>query len=288
MTQQTGVSRSPEALDIVRRDLRFGFADCDLRTWHPDGLHVAHFFNALSIFFPEGERFFMESVRRFRDRIRTPRLEREVKGFVGQEAMHSREHRRYNEALAAAGLPVERLEAAVKAHLDFVREHRSYEDHLAATIALEHFTAILADVLLSDERILGAADPRMAAVWRWHAIEETEHKAVAFDVYREALGGQRGAYARRVIIMLLATIDFWMRVFRYHFALVRADGAALDLRGWWRLFRFLWISPGGMRKLAKPWLDYFRRDFHPWQHDNLHFVKRWASAYEAAAPPAAP
>jgi predicted metal-dependent hydrolase len=282
MSTEPSTVTAPETLDIVRRDLRFDIAECDLRTWHPLGLHVAHFFNALSIFFPEGEKFFIDSVRHFRDRIRSAKLEREVKGFVGQEAMHSREHRRYNEALAAAGLPIDRLEAGVKAHLAFVREHRSPEEALAATIALEHFTAIMADVLLSHDGLLKDADPRLAAVWQWHAIEETEHKAVAFDVYQEVLGTGRAAYARRVIVMLLTTIDFWLRVFGYHFALVRADGAAWDVRGWWKLFRFLWISPGGMRRLARPWLQYFRRDFHPWQHDNFHFVQRWTAAYAAS------
>jgi predicted metal-dependent hydrolase len=281
MRQNTAAAKSPAALDVVRRDLRFDFADCDLRTWHPEGLHVAHFFNALSIFFPEGEKFFIDSVRHYRDRIRSPKLAEAVQGFIGQEAMHSREHRHYNEALAAAGLPVQRLEETVKAHLAFVRAHRAPEDHLAATIALEHFTAIMADMLLRDERVLAGADVRMAAAWRWHAIEETEHKAVAYDVYHEALGNGRAAYVRRVVVMLLATADFWLRVFRFHFALLRADGAALDLRGWWKFFRFFWIQPGGLRKLARPWRDYFRRDFHPWQHDNLHFVQRWTAAYAA-------
>lgn len=282
MTEQIATAKAPAALEVVRRDLRFDLADCDLRTWHPDGLHVAHFFNALSVFFPEGEKFFIDSVRHYRDRVRSPKLEREVKGFVGQEAMHSREHRRYNEALAAAGLPVEELEAAVKAHLAFVRKQGSPADALAATIALEHFTAILADVLLSDDRILAGADPRLSAVWRWHAIEETEHKAVAYDVYREAIGTDRAAYWRRAIVMLVTTFDFWQRVFRYHLAFVRADGKLLDWRGWWKLFRFLWISPGAMPKLIRPWLDYFRRDFHPWQHDNFHFVQRWTAAYEVS------
>ena len=260
---------------IVRRDLRFGLEQCDLRTWHPAGLHVAHFFNALSVFFPEGEKFFIDSVRHFRERLGAEQLERDVKGFVGQEAMHSREHRRYNEALAAAGLPVAKLEAEVKHHLARVRKHGSPANSLAVTIALEHFTAIMADVLLSDDGLLAGADRRMAAIWTWHAVEETEHKAVAYDVYEHVMGRGRAAYWRRVIIMLLTTIDFWQRVFRCHFALVRADGAAHDLRGWWKLTRFLWISPGGMRKLIRPWLTYFAGDFHPWQHDNSDLVERW-------------
>jgi len=281
MNEAAGTRPTPEHLDIVRRDLRFAFEDLDLRTWHPDGLHVAHFFNALSIFFPEGEKFFIDAVRHYRDRIRSPQLEREVRGFIGQEAMHSREHRRYNEASAAAGLPVDELEARVKEHLAVVRKRTTPADALAVTIALEHFTAIMADVLLSEDGILAGADAGMAAIWKWHAVEETEHKAVAFDVYEAAVGRGRAAYWRRVAVMLGTTLDFWMLVFRYHFALVRADNAARDLRGWWKLFRFLWITPGGMRKLVRPWLSYFRRDFHPWQHDNSDAVQRWTAAYAA-------
>lgn len=287
MSECIAPARVPQGLNVVRRDLRFDFADVNLRTWHPDGLHVAHFFNALSVFFPEGEKFFIDCVRHHADRIRSARLKREVKGFIGQEAMHSREHRRYNDALADAGLPIEVLEGVVKRHLALVRKQAAPADALAATIALEHFTAIMADVLLSDDRLLDGADARLAAVWRWHAIEETEHKAVAYDVYCEAVGTDRAAYVRRVIVMLATSVDFWLRVFRCHLALVRADGALGDLRGWAALFRFLFVSPGGLRKLARPWLQYFRRDFHPWQHDNFHYVEQWTASDAANAPPSA-
>ena len=270
---------APESVQIERRDIRFDLDTADLRSWHPEGLHVAHFFNALSIFFPEGEKFFIDSVRHFRDRIDSPALQRDVKGFVGQEAMHSREHRRYNAALERLGLPIARLDGKVKDYLEAVRERTNPQEQLAVTIALEHFTAIMAHVLLSDERLLTNADPHMAAIWRWHAVEETEHKAVAYDVYRVAAGEGTRAYLQRCIVMLLATVDFWVRVFRYHFALVRADGALGDARGWWRLFKWLWISPGGLRQLGRPWLSYFRRDFHPWQHDNSSHVERWKVAY---------
>jgi len=270
---------APESVEVVRRDIRFDFDTADLRSWHPEGLHVAHFFNALSVFFPEGEKFFIESVRQFRDRIDPPALQRHVRGFLGQEAMHSREHRRYNAALERLGLPIEELEGRVRAHLEAVRGRTSPQEQLAVTIALEHFTAIMAHVVLSDERLLTDADPHMAAIWRWHAVEETEHKAVAYDVYRMVAGERTGAYLQRTGVMLLATLDFWARVFYYVYRLVRADGALGDVRGWWRLFRWLWISPGGMRQLFRPWLSYFRRDFHPWQHDNSSHVERWKAAY---------
>src|SRR6476660_9560275 len=126
MAEQT----APESVQVVRRDLRFDLDTADLRSWHPEGLHVAHFFNALSIFFPEGEQFFIESVRHYRDEIASPALARDVKGFIGQEAMHSREHRRYNAALARLGLPIEELEGRVEAYLDTVRERTDPAERL--------------------------------------------------------------------------------------------------------------------------------------------------------------
>jgi predicted metal-dependent hydrolase len=282
MEDRMAGTSAPESVEVVRRDIRFDLDTADLRSWHPEGLHVAHFFNALSVFFPEGEKFFIDSVRHYRERIDSPALMRDVKGFVGQEAMHSREHRRYNAALERLGLPIAELDARVKTYLDQVRGRTTPEEQLAVTIALEHFTAIMAHTLLSDERLLTGAEPHLAAIWRWHAVEETEHKAVAYDVYRLVAGEGTRAWVRRSIIMLLVTLDFWQRVFRYHFRLVRADGAAGDLRGWWRLFRWLWLSPGGMRQLVRPWLSYFRRDFHPWQHDNSGHVERWKAAYAAS------
>src|SRR5688500_17184178 len=118
MEDHMAQASAPESVQVERRDIRFDLDAADLRSWHPEGLHVAHFFNALSIFFPEGEKFFIDSVRHFRDRIDSPALQRDVKGFVGQEAMHSREHRRYNAALERLGLPVEKLEEKVKDYLE--------------------------------------------------------------------------------------------------------------------------------------------------------------------------
>ncbi len=275
-----------KALDIPKRDLKFDIDGVDFRSWHPEGLHVSHFFNALSIFFPEGETFFIDAVRHYQDRMRSPKLQEELKGFLGQEAMHSREHRRYNRALDAAGLPVAELEARVLAHLDQVRATAPQIEQLAATIALEHFTAIMADALLTDPSHLDGADPRMAAIWRWHAIEETEHKAVAFDVFEEVAGKGVAAYARRTLVMLFTTVDFWFQVVRAHYRMVKADGGASDLKGWWSVFRFLWIKPGGMWRMWRNWASYFVPGFHPWQHDNAEHVARWKEAYAAtgAAP----
>jgi len=87
----------------VRRDLRFNLPPERACDWHAQGSHVTHFFNALSLLFPAGERFFMDSVRHYRDDIDDPVLKKQVLGFIGQEAMHTREHVEYNDLLQQAG-----------------------------------------------------------------------------------------------------------------------------------------------------------------------------------------
>jgi hypothetical protein len=260
------------AITPLRRDLHFPLPPEFLRSWHPLGAHVSLFFAALSIFFPDGERMFIHAVRLQRERLKSPELKRQVAGFVGQEAIHGREHEAYNQLLEEAGLPARALAATVATQMRQVRERLRPAAQLALTIALEHWTAIMADVLLRDSRLLAGAHPEYAAIWRWHALEETEHKAVAFDVYREVFGSGGAAYRLRILVYLLVSISFWSRVMYFHLRMVAADGRLLDLGGWWRLFKFLWTSPGVMRRTLPAWLSYFRPGFHPWQHNNRHLL----------------
>ncbi len=264
---------TPANLDIEQRDLHFNFSPEELRTWHPDGPHVAHFFNAMSIFFPEGEKLFIEAVRHYRDRIDDPKLAADVQAFVGQEAMHSREHRRYNAALAEAGLPVERLEGWLKGFLDRVKTRTGPLEQLAVTIALEHFTAILAGQVLAEDGVAEMGE--MGEVWRWHAIEETEHKGVAYDVFEQVSGGSVPSYLLRTSVMLSTSVIFWFLVFRFQWVLLKTDGLTGDVRGWLKLGRYLWVTPGVLRRLVIPWAHYFRPGFHPWQDDNHHLVETW-------------
>ncbi|HET8882663.1 MAG TPA: metal-dependent hydrolase [Solimonas sp.] len=269
----------------IRRDLHFPLAADRVRDWNPKGEHVTQFFNTLSLFFPVGERFFIHSVRQFRARVRDPQLQQAVAAFIGQEAMHGREHDDYNRKLAEAGLPVPASEAQVARLLEWVKRTLPAEFQLGATIALEHYTAILADILLREPRLIEGAPADYAALWRWHALEETEHKAVAYDVYRETVGDGPRAYAIRTVSMLIATAIFWPLVYGYHYRMMKAHGQHRDLRGWWQVLKFQWGTPGCLRRSVRPWLDYFVPGFHPWDHDNREFladIDRIARDFDAA------
>ena len=260
----------------IRRDLSFELPSDKMLSWHPAGPHMAHFYNTLSIFFPVGERFFIDAVRHYRDQgmVKDERLLQAVRAFIGQEAMHGREHEAYNAAYTEAGVPADRMEKLVDIILRGVQRifPRSYQ--LGGTIALEHFTATLAHVLLDTPEMLDGADAHFEAIWRWHALEETEHKAVAYDVFREVYKDKklRGC-ANRVVTMFLATVIFWSLCYPFYIYNVARTGGLFKLKGWWTAARYQFLKPGALRRMLPLYLDYFRPGFHPWDHDNRHFLE---------------
>ena len=263
----------------TRRDLKFQLPADRIADWHGLGPYVSHFMNTLSVFFPEGERFFIHAVRHYRGEIDDEQLKQAVTGFIGQEAMHGREHEEYNGAVAAAGYPVKEMEARVTALLEEVKANAPKSAQLAATIALEHFTAMLADKLLDDDAVLDGAEPHYARLWRWHALEETEHKAVAYDVWDQVMGRGPRAYVTRVMALVTATIVFWRLVAEFHWKMVQADptlprGWRARVKGYGNLAWYLFGQPGTLRRVVPEWLDYFRPGFHPWDHDNRHFLSQ--------------
>ncbi|WP_051362101.1 metal-dependent hydrolase [Solimonas soli] len=256
----------------VRRDLHFALPAERIGDWHDEGRHVSHFFNALSLFFPDGERFFIHSVRHYRNEISDPTLSRAVTAFIGQEAMHGREHTECNEMLDRAGLPGAPLQQFVFRLTERLK-HLPKAMQLSATIALEHLTAIMANSLLQDARVVGRAEPHFARLWRWHALEETEHKAVAYDVWCAVMPKTLGSYLMRVTGLLLASLIFWPLVFTFMWRITRADAQCRAERGGWRrTLRFLFLTPGPLRRAMGEWFDYFKPGFHPWQHDNRRYL----------------
>ena len=260
-------------VDPIRRNLKFGLPKGKVTSWNPAGLHITQFYNTLSIFFPAGERFFIQSVRNYRDRITDPHLKEQISAFIGQEGFHTREHEEYNAALVEAGLPVEQMDKLVVSLLEAVKKLPP-SLQLAATVALEHLTAVLGDTLLRDADLLEGADPHYAAIWQWHAIEETEHKAVCFDAYEVVMGKGINAYAQRTLAFVLANVIFWSLYVPFLLQMVRKSGGLTDLKGWGRLVNFVAGKPGVLRRVLPEWLDFFRPGFHPWMHDNREYLAK--------------
>lgn len=258
---------TPAELSITPRDRRFGRSAAAPRLWHGGRVEATAIYNALSTTFPKGEAFFVESVRAFRDGA-PPKLAEEIRAFTTQEAIHSREHDAFNKRAAESGYDLNRLEAQVEKRLEVTRM-RPPVVSLAATMALEHFTAILARQLLADSRHLKGADKEAADLWRWHALEEIEHKGVAYDTWLNATRHwpRWKRWKLKARVMLYVTRNFLVDRTAGALELMRQDGV-IGLRAWWLLLGYLWVKPGMFRKIAGAWFRYFLPGFHPWNQDD--------------------
>ena len=268
----------PKRLDAIVRNLRFEIDETVPRYWHGGRKSVSAFFDNLSVFFPVGERFFVKSVRAHQSFVKDERLAHEVRAFSGQEGIHAREHERYNEMLVRHGYPVVEMEKRVEATLTRVSKRAPEISQLAVTCALEHFTALLGQMLLNDPRLLEGAHPAMVALWRWHAAEENEHRALAYDVYLAA-GGE---YPRRVLAMVGATAIFWTKVIEQQVKMMRTDGIAGSFAEWRALGRFLFVEPGGMLPVLRHYFEYYRPDFHPLDIDCTELLEAWRRDYDSS------
>jgi predicted metal-dependent hydrolase len=220
--------------DIPRRKIDFDFDPDKVPLDFYGGDPIQSLFMAsLSLVFPEGERFFVDSVMHYRDRLDDPELAAAVKGFAAQEGNHARAHAAFNAMVRAQGLEVAvDLERKVKHLLRFRKKTAPAAARLAVTCALEHFTAILAEQLLTDEDHRERLHPSVRDLWVWHALEESEHKAVAFDVFQKV----SGSYAIRARVMLIATAFFMGFIAYSHMRLVKERGLLTDVRGLFRTF----------------------------------------------------
>jgi uncharacterized protein len=235
-------------------------------------LITSHLIAALSALFPDGEDYFVRSVRKVRDQVTDPELRHQVAGFIGQEAVHGREHRALNDRLDELGYPTKALERFTRRALAVRERLMSDLSNLAATAAFEHYTATLAEILLTSPEVrelCGHEGVRDLLVW--HALEESEHKAVAFDVYRAVGGSER----MRTVTMNLVTVGF-LTTLGVHLARSLARDRATYRRGalrasWRRVRRTPFLSRETWRRLRA----YNRPGFHPDDRDTTDLIRRW-------------
>ena len=279
-------AKTPADLTITPRDRRFGRGARQERWWHGGDPSATAWHHALSITFPRGEAFFIESVKAFRDGA-PPKLEAEIKAFTMQEVMHSREHVAFNKRVVDAGYDISHLEQVVVDSLE-ITKGRPQILNLAVTMALEHYTAMLAQMMLKHKRYFAGVDAETKAMWQWHAIEEVEHKGVAFDTWRHATRDwtRWKRWKVKSIMMLLVTYRFWTKRWQGTLELLAQDGiTGLGARA--RLLWYLVAAPGPVTRIFPAWLAYFLPGFHPWNHDDRALIQRADSAYADARVPAA-
>jgi predicted metal-dependent hydrolase len=252
------------------------------RHWNGGNPPATHAFNALSFLFPEAEKYFVEVVREVAAAVELeadPTFAGQVKGFVAQESIHRQQHVHYNAVLRRQGYRnvAERMVSRLQ---EESRRYFSPLTKLAVVCAYEHYTAILGNYILCHPQVLEAAQPHMALIWGWHGAEETEHKAVCFDLYRAAGGG----WLRRVGVFLLVTANFNVMFGRLYFSLLHHDGCLKPARLLATLceaLRFFFGRRGVGWHLVGHGLRYLSPRFHPWRQDNRGKLNAWLSANQA-------
>ena len=256
----------------IPRDPDIDLADVP-RHWLAGNAAATAIANGINLLFPQGERFFVRSVHAFLDQIESPLLREQARAFFKQEGHHARAHDELNEVLREQGFEIDDFLAAYDRISRWIEARMPKKLNLAGTAASEHFTAILADGAFT-RGILDTLHPKMQRLLAWHAAEEIEHKAVAFDVLREI----DPSYALRVAGLAYATVmlgGFWTWG---TFMLLRQE--RLGLRGTLReLGRMRREDPIIRRVFVRGIRQYLRRDFHPGDNDNAHLAREWFAAH---------
>lgn len=257
--------------------------------WMRDSAGLTHFMTALSALFPAGEKFFIDSVRavRYHPAIKdNQELQKEISAFIGQEAMHTQEHVGFNASAQKYGHDVERLDRYTDKVIQGVRKvfagvgkpfgiTQEMVD-LTATTALEHFTATIATQLLRNSHIQELmSDDTMKTMWLWHAIEENEHKAVAYDVFEGVFGQGTKAYLLRTSSLVAAMLTLFVVQNYFLFRLLKED-KQLNLEAFKAIYTYAYSpSKGIITGMGREMLAYFRPGFHPNDLDTVSLLDTW-------------
>lgn len=249
------------------------------RFWFGGDPFKTRLFDALSTVFPEGEKFFITSVREYRDQITDPKLMQEVKDFTYQEGQHSMVHRRYNDVLAKQGFDIAGVDRRFQRVFGMLRDHFPKWMPIASTSAIEHFTATFSHAFLSVAHNFPEMDVRVRSIYAWHSIEEFEHKSVAYDVMKDIA---KVGYAGRVGVMLWVSMTFQVHIFSIIRKMLILDGFSAKERTkiWAEGMLWLYRDSGIMRALLPHYLEYMLPGYHPNMLKDPEEYAVWLQAYE--------
>ncbi len=267
----------PEGVAIQPRRFEWRELASVPQYWFAGSPLITHMENAFSILIPPGERFFIQSVRNYEHAVTDPEQKALVRAFVQQEGQHIRAHNELNRSLGRFGVDVEREVAHAERAIGRL-QRLPKKMQLGATAFLEHLTAISARLLFTEPMIAAAMPHEMVRFWSWHAAEEIEHKAVAYDVFKTVGGGYFLRVLSALAAMLLLAGPFRNSTRR----MLRDDGKRVSKAQRQR-------TRSIQRKLAIKQLSmllaYFKPGFHPWKHDDRPELARWYSTPELSAGP---
>lgn len=268
----TDTAHPGSSLKVPARAMRFREEQDALEQWFSESPIVAAFFASMSSTFPAGERNFIKSVRHYQDNLKGEKLKEQVRGFIHQEAHHGVAHDRINQQFAEMGIPMARFEQRLQSVLDDRLSKLPPEKILAMTVSMEHITAIMAHWILSAPQVLEDFPKSIREMFLWHAVEEIEHKAVAFDVFMQQCGDRK---ILRAMCRISVTI-FVLRMIRYTTITLWRLRILPRWRHLKKAWKFFYGKHGLMPSVRQPYRDFYREDFHPWDVDDRTLIDDWS------------
>ncbi|MFT4646009.1 MAG: putative metal-dependent hydrolase [Planctomycetota bacterium] len=262
------------------RNVSFDFTEIKENLYVRNNSFSTHFTNSLHVLFPIGEMFFIKSVKRYMSFIEEPKLKKEMIDFMGQEGIHYREHERFWDQLLVLGIDAKPFAKFVDSTIQFFEKifyfflTKKFGDKLSLSITtgMEHYTALFGNQNLGNRDYKqDFFSKEMEMLMLWHSAEELEHKAVAFDVLQKV----DQSYILRIVGFILASSFFYIMGFGGMFYFIWKDKKRNLSKPFTQLKEFL-KNFGAKPQDAKGWqlmLDYFKRDFHPDQHDNYYLAE---------------
>ncbi len=248
------------------------------RHWVSGDPVATAFFNSLSISFPHAEIYMIDSLKPWRAHV-SDSMRKEINLFIQQELNHSREHVAFNRGMIEAGFEFQPVEKDI---IKLVKElnMRSDLERLQMTICMEHLTAIISSELLSDDRHLARAESELHKLWIWHATEEIEHKAVAYNVWLEATKdwSDLRRWASRCLYFTIISYRFFSNRLSAQIYLLQQDGYSKSA-AFFAMMRYGLRKDGLLRRLAKPWAAFYKVNFHPWSVDDRHLIAAGESQF---------
>jgi predicted metal-dependent hydrolase len=266
-------------IDIKVRKVDFKF-EPNPRYWMNGNPIATHFNNALHLIFPDGEKFFIRSVKAFKSKIQNPVLRQQIDGFVGQEGTHYKEHQKFWAILEEQGFDIDVFlniyrkvawDILEKRLIGMLGTDLGPKMALSVTVALEHYTAMLAESGFHNQGKYNLPDD-MRELMMWHAAEEIEHKAIPFNVLKEI----DDSYWLRIGGMVIASIGLASFVALGQMILISQD-KELDWKSVPEYFlQFATgLSAGAGNTMRQHFFKYFDKDFHPDQIENYHLAENY-------------
>lgn len=270
--------KTPE--NIKPHRIQVSFDESLPQHWFGGNAFLTHMLNTWTAIFPDAERYFVRWSKKALASVTDPKIKKDIQGFIGQETMHAMQHEKLWELLRSQGYNLDPVIFFVeKVAFDWLEKALPDKVNYALVAGLEHFTAMFGEIYFENPELVEQMHPEMRRLFEWHAAEEVEHKAVAYD----QLLAIDDSYALRTGVMNVAVVGFYMVTLLNTLYFMAQDKSLFNMREWLTIADVFFGKYNLAAMSVEKFLEYYKPDFHPWDNQNYHLAQPTLAAYDKQA-----